>query len=204
MTEILLHTDFHEPNLPPGLEWFNPPTVWHTGNGGLSVQTDAPTDFWQRTHYGFQHDSGHALMTPISGDFVMSTRLVFFPAHQYDQAGLMLRFSADCWIKTSIEFEAQGPARLGAVVTNLGYSDWSTQDVPNTIGQVALRILRTGSDCAVYASLDGEATWSQLRIAHLHEGDETGPILCGLYACSPIASGYRVVFRYLHIQRPVL
>ncbi len=39
----------------------------------------------------------------------------------------MVRFSKDCWLKTSIEYEPNGMCKLGAVVTNQGYSDWSTQ-----------------------------------------------------------------------------
>lgn len=35
----------------------------------------------------------------------------------------MIRFSEDCWLKTSVEFESvKEPSRLGAVVTNHGYS----------------------------------------------------------------------------------
>lgn len=38
--------------------------------------------------------------------------------------------SENCWLKTSLEYIPEGPSHLGAVVTNNGYSDWSTQDYP--------------------------------------------------------------------------
>ncbi|WP_244481801.1 MULTISPECIES: DUF1349 domain-containing protein [unclassified Rhizobium] len=37
----------------------------------LSLKTDAETDFWQETFYGFHRDSGHAYLAPISGDFTV-------------------------------------------------------------------------------------------------------------------------------------
>lgn len=76
-----------------------------------------------------QADSGHALQAEIDSDLEMTTEVRFEPIHQYDQAGLLVRFSPSCWLKTSVEYEPDGPSRLGVVVTNRGYSDSSTQDV---------------------------------------------------------------------------
>jgi regulation of enolase protein 1 (concanavalin A-like superfamily) len=104
------------------------------------IEADAATDFWQRTHYGFQVDNGHFLYREMTGDFVPTARILFRPVHQYDQAGIMVRVSADCWLKCSVEFEPSGPNRLGAVVTNHGYSDWSTQNFPRHDCEVWLRI----------------------------------------------------------------
>ena len=38
------------------------------------IEPDAPTDFWQRTHYGFRADNGDFRYTAISGPFQMSVR----------------------------------------------------------------------------------------------------------------------------------
>jgi regulation of enolase protein 1 (concanavalin A-like superfamily) len=112
--------------------------------------------------------------------------------HQYDQAGLMVRVSPGCWLKTSVEHEPEGPSRLGAVVTNHGYSDWSTQAFPSGPGEVWLRVRREGDDYLVESSRDG-GRWEQLRVAHLHEG-RGQPVLAGLYACSPRGAGFRAEF----------
>src|SRR5690349_15194010 len=115
---IDLHERFDGPTLHPALRWHGEPARWGVGGGRLSIEPDASTDFWQRTHYGFEADNGHALLATLSGDFVLSTRVRFHAVHQYDQAGLMVRLSSACWLKTSVEHEPGRAGRLGAVVTN--------------------------------------------------------------------------------------
>lgn len=181
------------------LHWFCPPTQWCLADGSLVINSDAKTDYWQRTHYGFQNDNGHFLFAEVMGDFVMSTRVRFFPKHQYDQAGLMVRLSPDYWLKTSIEFEPAEPNRLGAVVTRYGYSDWSTQDISKDICEYQLRIRREGDDYFVEYRQTNQQNWTQIRMTHL-ENKEHIAIQCGLYACSPIDSGFVAHFEYLNIE----
>jgi len=198
---VLLSEEFAGASIDPRLTWLNPPQRWTSGRGSLRVETAAETDFWQRTHYGFRADSGHMLGAEIEGDFAASTELRFAPAHQYDQAGLMVRVSADCWLKTSVEWEPEGPARLGAVVTNGAWSDWSVQDFPRERRALALRVWRRGGDYVVeHASSASEGSWSLLRVARLHDDDGSRPLRCGLYACSPKGSGYVVEFDRLAIH----
>ena len=123
-----------------------------------------------------------------------ATFVRFRAVHQYDQAGLIVRLSPECWLKTSIEYEPDGANRLGAVVTNGGWSDWSTQDVPKTLSAVGLRVRREDSDYVVdYTEhADGRA-WSQIRVAHLTD-DDGGIVECGLYACSPKGEGFVAEF----------
>ena len=64
----------------------------------------------------------------------------------------MVRLSPECWLKTSVEFEPGEPSRLGAVITNHGWSDWSTQDLdPALARDVAFRVTRRGADYLVEA-----------------------------------------------------
>jgi uncharacterized protein len=194
-----LHEDFDGPALEPTLAWYCEPQKWSIEDSALVIEPGAKTDYWQRTHYGFAADNGHFLYAVIDGDFTLSTRVRFDPAHQYDQAGLMVRVSPECWLKTSCEYEPREDSRLGAVVTNFAYSDWSTQNVPNTTRELELRVRRTGDDFIVeYRDRDA---WVQIRMAHLH-GANGGPVQAGLYACSPIDAGYRARFGYLQIGRP--
>lgn len=201
MNRFILETSFDTAVLDPALEWFCPPAAWciQPDQGMLVIEPDARTDFWQRTHYGFRADNGHFLFARVGGDFVMTSRVRFQPVHQYDQAGLMVRLSADCWLKTSVEYEPHGPCRLGAVVTNGGFSDWSTQDWPADAREIRLRIRRESSDYIVEASAAGK-DWTQIRMARLLDDDGHGPVPCGLYACSPQQAGFVAEFAFLTIE----
>ncbi len=197
----ILSEHFSKPDLDPRLKWYNPPTRFEVAKGRLFIYPDAKTDYWQKTHYGFSADNGHFLYMEVDGDFCLTTRLSFTPAHQYDQAGLMVRLSPDCWLKTSVEYEIGEPSKLGAVVTNAGYSDWSTQDFNHTRDELSVRITRTGDDYVVEANTDGH-TWKQLRMAHLHNPAKA-PVQCGLYACSPVDAGYEVAFDFIKVTSPL-
>lgn len=196
-----LREDFAGPTLSPRLQWLHAPRRWQLDPAApcLRLWPEAGTDYWQRTHYGFQADNGHLLHLQATGDFVLSTRVVTRPVHQYDQAGLMLRVSPSCWIKTSVEYEPGGPNRLGAVVTNGAWSDWSTQPLGQDVDTVWFRLRAEGCDVIVDSSLDGEH-WTQLRMARLVERARVASVLCGLYACSPKAAGCEAAFSFLHFH----
>jgi uncharacterized protein len=190
------------------LQWWNPPRRAELRESRLVVSTRGGTDLWQRTHYGFRRDDAHCLLVDWhGGDFLLTTTVRVQPVHQYDQAGLIVRLSGDCWLKTSVEYEVNRPNRLGAVVTNAGWSDWSTQDVPQSVRAIQLRVRRTGADYIVEAApitIDaapiegGESAWSQIRLAHLAD-DRGGPVQCGLYACSPKDEGFVAEFDYIRL-----
>lgn len=201
MSDTPLYEEFSGEALNPSLSWHCEPRRWrvNAAASGLRIEPDAGTDFWQRTHYGFEVDNGHYLFLRAMGDFVLTTQVTSHSVHQYDQAGLMVRVSPACWLKTSVEFEPDGPNRLGAVVTNAQYSDWSTQAFPKDAATVWLRIRAEGNDCLVEASQDGKA-WYQIRMAHLHERSAHRWVTCGLYACSPKSAGYVADFSFLRFE----
>jgi len=200
MAEIILNERFNGSAVDARLQWLNPPPTWSMESAGLVVRPAAETDFWQQTHYGFRADNGHFLHLEIGGDFTVTTRVRFHPAHRYDQAGLMVRVGPSCWIKTSVEYETGGPSKLGAVATNHGNSDWSLQNFPAGRNEVRLRIRREAQDFLVeWADASGES-WDLLRVAYLHES-AIHPVLCGLYACSPKGAGFRAEFEFLQVVR---
>jgi hypothetical protein len=113
----------------------------------------------------------------------------------------MVRFDAEHWLKTSVEYELGIPSQLGAVVTNLGYSDWSTQPFPAGADEIEFRITRTGGDLLVQCQILGmEADWMQIRLAHLHN-PHSGAVQAGLYACSPIEAGFRAEFEFIRLEK---
>ncbi|KAH3759491.1 uncharacterized protein Pelo_8684 [Pelomyxa schiedti] len=172
--------------------------------------TSAPdTDYWQRTHYGFQHDNGHFLHTQLNTAYYhtkMQLHVSWTPKHLYDQAGLMIRVSADSWIKVCVEAGGgEEPTRLGCVVTRDGFSDWSTQDFPATQNEIMFQIEREGSSFVIsWAKHPATPTeppkWFQLRVAHLPISP-TIPAFCGLFLCAPnLAPGFAAQFHSFSIS----
>jgi len=198
--EWILNEKFESEKLNSKLYWRCEPKNWFidTTRSQLVLETDAETDYWQKTHYDFQVDNGHFLYTTTKKNFRMTTKVEALPKAKYDQAGLMIRFSEDMWVKTSLEYIPNGLSKLGAVVTNRGYSDWSTQYVECKEVNLYFRISKIAQNCYVDFSWDGEE-WKQIRIAHLVIPVDS-PILAGFYACSPQGKEQHVRFDFLSIE----
>ena len=188
--------EFLQPFRPEAFSWLNEPARYKFG-AGLDVWTDAETDFWQNTHYNFQRDNGHCLLTPLTGDFCLMTRVEFRPQAQYDQCGLMVRVDSENWIKVSTEYENEELSRLGSVVTNQGFSDWATQDVSSSHREVWYRISKSGRDFLLEHSGDGQ-NWVQMRVTHLHRAAEQ--LQAGVYACSPRGQDFWCRFKVIEIS----
>jgi len=184
-----LREDFTNSGLSPNLHWLNEPEKWVIKPGRLVI-SPGKTDFWARTHYGFIYDNGHFLFHKSTGNFILTTKV-------RDQAGLMVRINEGFWLKTSVEFENENLSRLGVVVTNFGFSDWSTQDFDPEIQEMELKIEKDGMDYMVYYKTK-HWSWSQMRITHIHK--ETATVQCGIYACCPVDTGFQAEFEYLEIQ----
>ena len=170
-----------------GFQWYNEPLACKSVPGGVEITTKKETDFWQRTHYGFRRDDGHFLYKKVKGDFVLTAVTSFTGTVLYDQCGIMVRYDCDNWLKSSTEFENEKFSHLGAVVTNNGFSDWSTQEIPSSVSKVTYQVERKGNDFTVKAKLD-EGEYTQVRIAHL--ACEKEELMVGVYACSPQREGF--------------
>lgn len=194
----ILFENFEGENLSNLLEWRCEPKNWRINSSKLVLETDEGTDYWQKTHYGFQADNGHFLYTKTKKNFRMTTKVEAFPRSKYDQAGLMIRLSEDTWVKTSLEYIPDGLSKLGAVVTNRGYSDWSTQYIDCKDVQLYYRISKIEQNCYVDFSWDGEV-WNQIRIAHLDIPDDS-TIQAGVYACSPQGKEQKVHIDFITIE----
>lgn len=176
------------PNHIEQLTLMNEPKYYEIRDDSVIVHSKEETDFWLKTHYGFEVMNGHVFYEEVSTNFQAEVSLHMNPKSIYDQAGLFVMLSEDCWLKTSLEYIPEGPSHLGAVVTNGGYSDWSTQNYPNIqVDQnLSFRIVRKNGDYTIYvkiAQLNHE--WEQIRIAHLIEDQGNSPIKIGFYTCSP-------------------
>ena len=95
------------------------------------------------------------------------------------------------WFKASIEYENKQYSKLGSVVTNIGYSDWSTENISADINIMWYRLSRRGQDFLIENSYDG-INFKQMRIFHMHM--LINKVNVGLYACSPMVSSFTAVF----------
>jgi regulation of enolase protein 1 (concanavalin A-like superfamily) len=193
---------FEGENLNPLLHWLNPPASCRVDarRSRILVEPSGETDFWQRTHYGFRADNGHFLYAGVTDNGEIAATVLAMPARQYDQAGLMIRSSEDCWLKASVEYEPDTASQLGVVVTNNGFSDWSLQDFPGTgTLSYSLRIRWQGNDLFVEHAPAETGPWRLMRVAHLFRKPGAA-LLCGIYACSPKGCGFRAEFSSIRIQ----
>lgn len=179
------------------LFWIREPKNAVIEDDRVEIITDAGTDLWQRTYYGFQNDNAPVLQVRSSDkyfSFVVKTQ--FESKQRFDQCGLVLYLDSENWLKASIEYENEEYQRLGSVVTNRGYSDWATTDISASVKEMWYRLSRRESDYCIECSMDG-IHFKQMRICHLWEG--AGEITFGIYACSPEQSSFKAVFTDMQI-----
>lgn len=177
---------------PAKLFWVHEPKQYTISDDKITIVTEPGTDYWQRTYYGFQNDNAPTLLiTTDEKYFSFVVRTDFDSHHRFDQCGVAIYQNSDNWLKASIEYENEEFQRLGSVVTNHGYSDWATTDIPASQKYMYYRLSRRESDFCIENSLDG-VEFHQMRICHLFEGAED--IHIGIYACSPENSSFTATF----------
>jgi uncharacterized protein len=175
------------------MQWLNEPVGWQRTNDVLRVTVDPGTDFWRATGYGYIHDNGHVYGEVLPGDLDVSVRLRGTFAHQYDQAGIMLRADERTWLKTGVEF-FEGRPRLSTVLT-LGWSSWMVADLPADLDEITLRMSRRGEAVEIrYAAGDGPA-----ELAALVFMPPDREMLAGIMCAAPEGSGFIVSFYDLRV-----
>lgn len=169
-------------------KWLNEPAGWQVSDNRLTVTTDAKTDFWRETYYGFTRDSGHFLGFPTDDGFTARIRIQGEFRTLYDQAGLMVRLDENRWVKTGVEF-TDGEPFLSTVVTD-GKSDWSVSQPFKDLEDFYIRVTVAKGALRVQASRDG-LFWPLLRLAPFPVASayEVGPT-----ACTPERSGLTIDF----------
>lgn len=164
----------------------------------ITITTDPKTDLWQRTYYGFQNDNAPVLQMKTSRKFFSFTvKTSFNSSALFDQCGIAIYLDSQNWMKASIEYENEEYQRLGSVVTNNGYSDWATHDIPSSIKEMWYRLSRRGSDYYIETSTDG-VNFHQMRAFHLFHGD--GEISFGIYAASPVDHSFTAKFTNMEVS----
>lgn len=179
------------------LLWTRKPKNVIISQDAVEIITEPHTDLWQRTYYGFQNDNAPVLQIRTKERyFSFTVKTQFDSKRRFDQCGVAVYLNSENWLKASIEYENDSFQRLGSVVTNHGYSDWATTDIPAGVKEMWYRLSRRESDYCVECSEDG-VHFRQMRICHLWDGNDE--ITFGIYACSPEDSSFSAVFSDMQI-----
>ena len=168
--------------------WLNEPKTWSRNDETLEFVTEAKTDFWRNTYYGFVRDNGHFLGFETGSSFTATVRVSGKFESLYDQAGLMIRLDETRWVKTGVEL-TDDELFLSTVVTN-GSSDWSIAKPFNELDDFYLRVTVKDGSIRIQASRTG-THWPLVRLAPFPVSKR---YLVGPMACTPERAGLRVSF----------
>ena len=178
--------------------WVRNPKDYHIRDDRVTITTLPHTDLWQRTYYHFRNDNAPVFqMETEEPQFSFIVKTDFSDsAHRFDQCGVVMYLDSENWLKASVEYENGAFQHLGSVVTNGGYSDWATTEIPGDVKSMWYRLSRREDDYRIECSDDG-VHFRQMRICHMHKGG--GRIRFGIYACSPEDSSFTAVFSHMQV-----
>lgn len=173
-------------------EWTRAPQNYSVYRDKVVIETQPATDLWQRTYYLFRNDNAPLLQIKTEEEFFSFTvKTDFLSTHRFDQCGIVMYLDSDNWLKASVEYENEKSQHLGSVVTNNGFSDWSTTEIDASHKTVWYRLSRRKQDFKIECSFDGK-DFKQMRICHMFNAQKA--IRVGIYACSPENSSFEATF----------
>ena len=176
-------------------KWTREPASYSVTSDKIEIITKPHTDLWQRTYYHFRNDNAPVFqMETEEKYFSFTVKTEFDSKNRFDQCGIVMYLDSENWLKASIEYENQSFQHLGSVVTNNGYSDWATTEIPANVKSMWYRFSRREDDYCIECSEDG-IIFKQMRICHMWKG--AGKINFGIYACSPEESSFKAMFTNL-------
>lgn len=179
------------------MKWIREPKQYEVTEDKAEIITEPHTDLWQRTYYHFRNDNAPVLQLETGEQFFsFVVKTDFDTKVRYDQSGIVMYLDSDNWLKASMEFENDQIQRLGSVVTNNGYSDWSSVDVDASVKSIWFRFSRREDDFCIENSVDG-VNFKQMRICHMFHAKEK--INFGIYACSAEDSSFKATFTDMEI-----
>ncbi len=179
------------------MQWTRQPKSYTISGDKIEIITLPHTDLWQRTYYHFCNDNAPVLQLKTKEkffSFVVKTE--FESKNRFDQCGVVMYLDSENWLKGSIEFENEEFQHLGSVVTNNGYSDWATTEIPASIKSMWYRLSRREDDFCIECSEDG-VKFKQMRVCHIYKAQNE--IQFGIYACSPEDSVFKATFTNMEI-----
>lgn len=120
------------------VKWTREPQDYSISEDKIEIITKPKTDLWQRTYYHIQNDNAPVLQMETDKkffSFIVKTN--FEESHnRFDQCGIVMYLDSENWLKGSVEYENKEFQHLGSVVTNNGYSDWATTEIPASVKSI--------------------------------------------------------------------
>ena len=178
-------------------KWIREPKSFLVTSDKIEIITKPHTDLWQRTYYHFRNDNAPVFQIETEEKyFSFTVKTEFDSKRRFDQCGIVMYLDSENWLKASIEYENKTFQHLGSVVTNNGYSDWATTEIPASVNSMWYRFSRRDDDYCIECSNDG-ITFKQIRICHIWKSG--GKIQFGIYACSPEDSSFKATFSHMEM-----
>ena len=178
-------------------KWMRQPASYSVTSDKIEIITKPHTDLWQRTYYHFRNDNAPVFqMETEEKYFSFTVKTEFDSKRRFDQCGIVMYLDSENWLKASIEYENETFQHLGSVVTNNGYSDWATTEIPANVKSMWYRFSRREDDYCIECSDDG-IIFKQMRVCHMWKGN--GKIRFGIYACSPEESSFKATFSHMEM-----
>ncbi|CAF0880908.1 unnamed protein product [Adineta steineri] len=181
--------------------WFNEPKKWSDNSSVITVHTDGNTDFWRKTHYGFERDNGHFYYRSLPGDqsFTATVNIRGKYHTLYDQGGLMLRIDEKNWIKCGVEY-VDDKQFASVVVTVNGWSDWSVVSIDSP-DVLKLRVKRVKEAIHIEYAEGENGEFKMMRLAYFPVIDEKQSLMVGIMCASPgeDAQGFEITFQGFNI-----
>ena len=132
------------------MKWVKEPKQYEITESKVEMITETFTDLWQRTYYHFRNDNAPVLqITTDEKYFSFVVKTEFDTKVRYDQSGIVMYLNSENWLNASVEYENETIQRLGSVVTNNGYSDWSSTDVDASVKTMWFRLSRRDDDFCI-------------------------------------------------------
>jgi beta-xylosidase len=185
-------------NWPVGWQWIDPdekysPTPHDVKKGVLSVTIPSQKDL-----YG-ENRTAPRYVKAITGDFQIETRVKFKPTENYQGAGLLIYKDDNNYIRFERAYGGVGGGGSGLRIDVRTTDEYKTVTTPNDIqtdvGEVELKIVRSGRTFTAYWREDENAEWREVGE---YESDYPETILAGLVACNT-AREIAVEFGYIRL-----
>lgn len=113
------------------LTWINEPCNWsYTDQGGLIVDAQADSDFFQDPAGKHIRATAPFLSMPVSGDFEMTAQLTVDMKHQYDSGCLMVMVDERNWCKLCFEYDGKAATIVSVVTRDASSDDCNSMEVP--------------------------------------------------------------------------
>ncbi|AMO79670.1 DUF1349 domain-containing protein [Obesumbacterium proteus] len=138
------------------------------------------------------------LFTEVSGDFVLTVKVIVDFKDTYDAAAVMVMKNDHVWVKSCFEKTDFGTNAVVSVVMNQVTDDANGCNIDGN--SVWLKVVRIGQSFALHYSQDGKS-FNMTRVFSLPVDDI---VKVGLVAQAPIGNGGERHFEHLVLERKTL